>query len=43
LVELNRENPSGAIDILDPVSEKFPKEFSVQYLLGSSYQQLERI
>ena len=41
LVELNRENPSGAIDILDPVSEKFPKEFSVQYLLGSSYQQLE--
>ena len=41
LVELNRENPSGAIDILDPVSEKFPKEFSVQYLLGSSYQQLK--
>ena len=41
LVELNRENPSGAIDILDPISEKFPKEFSVQYLLGSSYQQLK--
>ena len=41
LVELNRENPSGAIDVLDPVSEKFPKEFSVQYLLGSSYQQLK--
>jgi tetratricopeptide (TPR) repeat protein len=41
MVELNRENPSGAIDILNPVSEKFQKEFSIQYLLGSSYQQLE--
>ena len=41
LAELNNENPLGAIKILEPVNKKFFNEFSVQYLLGSSYQQLE--
>ena len=41
LVELNNENPLGAIKILEPVDEEFHNEFSIQYLLGSSYQQLE--
>ena len=41
LVELNNENPLGAIKILEPVNKKFFNEFSIQYLLGSSYQQLE--
>ncbi len=41
LAELNNENPLGAIKILEPVNKKFFNEFSIQYLLGSSYQQLE--
>ena len=41
LAELNDENPLGAIKILEPVDEEFHNEFSIQYLLGSSYQQLE--
>lgn len=41
LVELNNENPSGAVEILEPVNQIFNNEFSIQYLLGSSYQQLE--
>ena len=41
LTELNNENPIGAIEILEPVSRTFNNEFSIQYLLGSSYQQLE--
>ena len=41
LTELNNENPIGAIEILEPVNRTFHNEFSIQYLLGSSYQQLE--
>ena len=41
LTELNNENPIGAIEILEPVNRTFNNEFSIQYLLGSSYQQLE--
>ena len=41
LAELNNENPLGAIKILEPVNNQFFNEFSIQYLLGSSYQQLE--
>ena len=41
LVELNNENPIGAVEILEPVNQIFNNEFSIQYLLGSSYQQLE--
>ena len=41
LAELNNENPLAAIKILEPVNKKFFNEFSIQYLLGSSYQQLE--
>ena len=41
LTELNNENPIGAIEILEPVSWTFNNEFSIQYILGSSYQQLE--
>ena len=41
LTELNNENPIGAIKILEPVNRTFNNEFSIQYLLGSSYQQLE--
>jgi len=41
LAELNDENPLGAIKILEPVDEEFHNDFSIQYLLGSSYQQLE--
>ena len=42
LAELNNENPLGAIKILEPVNKEFTDEFSIQYLLGSSYQQLEK-
>jgi tetratricopeptide (TPR) repeat protein len=42
LAELNNENPLGAIQILETVNKKFNDEFSIQYLLGSSYQQLEK-
>ena len=41
LAELNKENPIGAIKVLEPVNKKFNSEFSIQYLLGSSYQQLK--
>ena len=41
LAELNNENPLGAIKILEPVDGEFNNEFSIQYLLGSSYQQLK--
>ena len=41
LAELNNQNPLGAIKILEPVDEEFNNEFSIQYLLGSSYQQLK--
>ena len=41
LAELNKENPIGAIEVLEPVNKKFNSEFSIQYLLGSSYQQLK--
>ena len=41
LTELNNENPIGAIEILEPVNRTFNNEFSIQYILGSSYQQLE--
>ena len=41
LTELNNDNPIGAIEILEPVNRTFNNEFSIQYLLGSSYQQLE--
>jgi len=41
LAELNNQNPLGAIKILEPVDREFNNEFSIQYLLGSSYQQLK--
>lgn len=41
MVALNREKPNIAIDVLLPVADQFNKDFTVQYILGTAFNQLK--
>lgn len=41
LLALNLEDPSQAVAVLDSVADRFQGDYSIQYLLGSSYQQIK--
>tara|TARA_B100000686_G_scaffold355366_1_gene473586 strand:- start:5478 stop:7019 length:1542 start_codon:yes stop_codon:yes gene_type:complete len=38
---LNNNKPDDAIIIIEPIIEKFPSEFTIHYILGTSYYQLK--
>ncbi len=41
LVAFNRQDPSSVVKILTPIVVDFPKNFTIHYLLGLSYNQLK--
>ena len=41
IIELGNKNPEGAVSSLIPYIEKFTKNFTFQYLLGTAYYQLK--
>ncbi len=43
LIFLEEEKNLDAINLLDPIADKFMDEFAIQYLLGSTYYQLKQL
>jgi len=43
LVFLAQNDDKKVVEVLEPISDLFPEEFAVQYLLGSSFYQLKQL